>query len=230
MAEVIDNKVKIIYVLTRLGGMGTLNNIYDYIEMYYPNTIARYKDIVSYKAAIRDCLESHSSDSEKFRGTKEDCFYIVFNKGDGIWGLRNRFNNALEPEDTEKVELSSQRTKQGKFRSLLLKCYGVKCPFTDIDILSFLVASHIKPWSIDEKSRLNPNNGILLSLHLDKLFDSGLISISKDGLLLYKNDKIKELVSQNFTLKREFLNKAYLTKERLKFLEWHRTYHKYPNL
>lgn len=227
MSEIIDNKLKIIDVLTRLGGMGTLNNIYDHVETYYPNTIARYKDIVSYKAAIRDCLESHSSDSEKFRGTKEDCFYIVFNKGDGVWGIRNHFNNDLEHEDTEKVGLSKHRTKQGKFRSLLLKCYGEKCPFTDIDILSFLVASHIKPWSTDEASRLNPNNGILLSLHLDKLFDSGLISISKDGLLLYKNDKVKELVSQNFTLKREYLDKEYLTQERLEFLAWHRMHHNY---
>lgn len=53
----------------------------------YPHTIERYKNITVYQAVIRDCLESHSSDSRKFTG-KEDLFYIVFNKGDGVWGLR----------------------------------------------------------------------------------------------------------------------------------------------
>jgi putative restriction endonuclease len=50
-----------------------------------------------------------------------------------------------------------------------------------------LIASHIKPWSQDEKNRLNPANGICLSATLDRAFDKGLISINKDFEVIFSN-------------------------------------------
>ncbi len=231
MEKSINNKTKVIDALKELGGTGALQEIYDAVEKIYPNTIEYYKNEESYKAMIRDCLESHSSDSEKFKSTKEDLFYIVFNKGDGIWGLREYIEahdiSSNEELDTEGISNSKYRKTQGKFRRELLRVYNNKCPFTEIDALSLLVASHINPWHCDEGARNNTNNGIILSIHLDKLFDIGLISMSEDGQLLYKNDKVKTLIEKNFHLKNTSLDKKFLTEERLQFLKSHRKRHKY---
>jgi putative restriction endonuclease len=43
-----------------------------------------------------------------------------------------------------------------------------------------LVASHIIPWSIDKKNRLNPHNGLCLNSIHDRAFDCGYITISTD--------------------------------------------------
>ena len=41
-----------------------------------------------------------------------------------------------------------------------------------------LVASHIIPWSKNEKERLNPRNGLCLNALHDKAFDKGFITIT----------------------------------------------------
>jgi hypothetical protein len=81
-------------------------------------------------------------------------------------------------------QLIFARLGQGKFRKALIKeqptCYVTK--FADDRLL---VASHIKPWreSSDEE-RLDPKNGLLLVPQLDRAFDLGMISFSKDGKIL----------------------------------------------
>ena len=42
------------------------------------------------------------------------------------------------------------------------------------------MASHIVPWSEDKTNRLNPRNGLSLSMLHDKAFDTGLITILED--------------------------------------------------
>jgi predicted restriction endonuclease len=45
-----------------------------------------------------------------------------------------------------------------------------------------LVASHIKPWSAsDDLERLDGNNGLFLSPHVDRLFDKGFITFTRGG-------------------------------------------------
>lgn len=43
------------------------------------------------------------------------------------------------------------------------------------------MASHIIPWSSDEEIRLDPSNGICLSTLVDRAFDLGFISITRDS-------------------------------------------------
>lgn len=82
------------------------------------------------------------------------------------------------------------RVNQNFFRELVLANYNTKCAITGIDIPSLLLASHIIPWSKNEKERLNPENGICLSALYDKAFDKGLISINeKYEVLLSKQLK-----------------------------------------
>ncbi|MEJ1958213.1 MAG: HNH endonuclease signature motif containing protein [Nitrosomonadales bacterium] len=42
------------------------------------------------------------------------------------------------------------------------------------------MASHIVPWRNDEENRLNPRNGLCLSMLHDKAFDVGIITIAED--------------------------------------------------
>ena len=67
------------------------------------------------------------------------------------------------------------RVNQSFFRNTVLASYENKCCITGISIPDFLVASHIIPWSKDEKNRLNPENGLCLNSIHDKAFDKGFI-------------------------------------------------------
>jgi putative restriction endonuclease len=81
----------------------------------------------------------------------------------------------------EKDQLIKARRGQGIFRSNL-ELVENRCRMTGIEDRRVLVASHIKPWragSNDEK--LDGNNGLLLSPHVDRLFDRGWISFSDNG-------------------------------------------------
>lgn len=80
----------------------------------------------------------------------------------------------------EREQLVKIRINQYDFRQRILACYNKKCCITGIDIPSLLVASHIIPWSINEKERLNPRNGLCLNSLHDQAFDKGLLTITPD--------------------------------------------------
>jgi len=72
------------------------------------------------------------------------------------------------------------RVNQTFFRNLILSIYNFKCAVSGIDIPDLLIASHIVPWSVSEKERLNPQNGLCLSPLYDKCFDQGYVTITGD--------------------------------------------------
>ena len=87
--------------------------------------------------------------------------------------------------ETEKVYVSKARRGQGHFREKLLDGFGGECPVTGIRNPDLLVASHIKPWRISSNAeRLDPANGILLSVLADRLFDKGFITFDPGGRIL----------------------------------------------
>ena len=45
---------------------------------------------------------------------------------------------------------------------------------------NFLVAAHIVPWSKDQSIRLDPSNGICLSLLVDRAFEKGYLIVEDD--------------------------------------------------
>lgn len=79
------------------------------------------------------------------------------------------------------------RVNQSVFRQIILANYSSKCAITGIDIPELLVASHIIPWAVDEKERLNPENGICLSSLYDKAFDNGFIGINKNYEVIFSS-------------------------------------------
>lgn len=86
---------------------------------------------------------------------------------------------------TEKERLQAARVGQGDFRNALVVAWDGTCPLAGVDHLPLLRASHIKPWrSSTNAERLDPFNGLLLAVHVDALFDRGLISFDDTGALL----------------------------------------------
>lgn len=84
-------------------------------------------------------------------------------------------------KETEKASLVMARRGQGLFRSHV-QVIEKACRVTGLEAEKFLIASHIKPWkSSDNQERLDGNNGLFLSPHVDKLFDSGFITFTKTG-------------------------------------------------
>jgi len=78
--------------------------------------------------------------------------------------------------DLEKIQLTKSRRGQGIFKANV-RLVEDHCRITGVSNIKHLRASHIKPWSAstnDEK--LDGFNGLLLSPHVDHLFDRGFIS------------------------------------------------------
>jgi hypothetical protein len=75
-----------------------------------------------------------------------------------------------------KVRGSAQRA----FAAAVKRNYGSRCAITGISTPDFLVAAHIVPWSCDHTIRLDPANGICLSLLVDRAFENGYLLIGDD--------------------------------------------------
>ena len=92
---------------------------------------------------------------------------------------------------TEKEALIKARLGHGQFRRDVEILEPI-CRVTGLDKKEFLIASHIKSWKESNNyERLDGSNGLLLSPHVDKLFDRHWISFTKDGKLIWKSEKVK---------------------------------------
>jgi hypothetical protein len=82
-------------------------------------------------------------------------------------------------------QLIDARRGQGRFRRDVAAVEKKGCRMTSVTQVSHLRASHIKPWGdSDDREKLDPYNGLLLSPHIDHLFDRGYISFSDAGELM----------------------------------------------
>lgn len=95
-------------------------------------------------------------------------------------------------EDSRKLQ--KWRQNQWAFRLSLMKGYNEHCCLSGVKNPDFLVASHIVPWSKDKENRLNPRNGLLLNVFLDKAFDKGYMTIDKDDYEVIISDRIADNV------------------------------------
>lgn len=86
--------------------------------------------------------------------------------------------------ETQKQQLVLARRGQGVFKANV-RLNEAKCRMTGLDDPQYLIASHIKPWrDCTDREKLDGCNGLLLSPHVDRLFDRGLISFADDGTFL----------------------------------------------
>lgn len=75
---------------------------------------------------------------------------------------------------------TTTRIGQDFFRRSVLSAYNYRCCITGLSVPKLLIASHIIPWRVDAANRLNPRNGLCLSMLHDKAFDAGIIAITED--------------------------------------------------
>jgi len=106
--------------------------------------------------------------------------------------LNNIDENDLPKEGKERQRLIKVRINQSVFRAIILATYNKTCCITQITNQELLIASHIVPWSIDEKNRLNPMNGLCLNALHDRAFDKYLITIDADDYTLKVSSKLKK--------------------------------------
>jgi hypothetical protein len=160
--------------------------------------------------------------------------------GDEVWFERclvnsNRFyvytkselfiNSILPVENINEVSeyqvLTKQRVGQSYFRSNVFSVCNGECIVTGVKDSRVLIASHIKPWrESNHIEKYDGHNGLLLSPHIDKLFDTGLITFSNNGLIRYS----KSLDTSVFNKWEIDIEKEYqFSDKQFEYLEYHQT-------
>lgn len=128
---------------------------------------------------------------------------------------------AEDASETEKEQLVKSRRGQGIFKKRVAE-RETECRVTGVENKSFLIASHIKPWKkCNNAERLDGNNGLLLSPHVDRLFDRGWISFSDTGEIMCFDGAIRNLM-RSWNLDSS-ANVGVFSRKQIPYLEYHRS-------
>lgn len=119
---------------------------------------------------------------------------------------------------TEKEMLIKSRRGQGVFKTRVAMVES-SCRITGLKNLKFLVASHIKPWAkCNNQERLDGSNGLLLSPHVDMLFDNGYITFQKNGEIIVAPEANEVISTWGLVTTRA----RSLTEEQESYMQYHR--------
>ncbi len=123
-----------------------------------------------------------------------------------------------EFEETTRQQLIKVRIGQGVFRDKLFT-RSSSCEICEIGFKPLLRASHCKPWSnSNNEERLSIDNGLLLCVEHDVLFDNGFIAFNKGSLVI--SQLVPQLIQEKLT---PYVNRNHKFNERQQeFLNWHR--------
>lgn len=135
-----------------------------------------------------------------------------------------RISKDKKISDKAKSSLINARIGQGEYRKKLLdECPC--CPFTQVTDERMLVASHIKPWVLsDDKEKVDPKNGFMLTPTYDRLFDRGFISFEDDKTLIV-SPWISPMNQKRLGIYTgKIIEKLPLDEKRKKYLEFHREF------
>lgn len=123
--------------------------------------------------------------------------------------------------ETEKLQLINSRRGQGLFKTRVRQIEN-NCRVTGISTINHLTARHIKPWRFSSPfEKLDGNNGLLLSPHIDHLFDRGYISFAANGSLLVSS-KIQMAILVSWGIDID-ANVGTFRPEQEVYMEYHRT-------
>jgi len=114
-----------------------------------------------------------------------DCTEIALEsekKGEHSSGQINE--ESADYSSTDRTASVLLRVGQNLFRNAVLSAYDNRCCISGLSHPKFLIASHIVPWRDDPQNRLNPHNGLCLSVLHDRVFDQGLLAIADDMSVL----------------------------------------------
>jgi hypothetical protein len=120
----------------------------------------------------------------------------------------------------ERERLVMARRGQGVFRHNVEQI-ETSCRVTGLRDLLHLRASHIKPWKdSNDIEKVDGHNGLLLSPHVDHLFDRGWILFEDNGRLV-PSPKLDLLVLQSWRIEPDRMPRPFLPRQ-IEFLEYHR--------
>ena len=118
------------------------------------------------------------------------------------------------------MQLVRARLGQGLFKSRV-ELVEKGCRVTKLQRPEHLIASHIKPWrDATDQEKLDGFNGLLLSPHVDHLFDRRYISFSNDGRILVSPMLSPRVLSQ-WSIDVD-QNVGSFTREQSVYLDYHR--------
>jgi hypothetical protein len=122
--------------------------------------------------------------------------------------------------DLEKVQMTKSRRGQGIFKANV-RLIEKSCRVTGVSNIKHLRASHIKPWAVsNNQEKLDGYNGLLLSPHVDHLFDRGFISFNDMGSLLVSSE-LNPIVLDQWSIHSE-KNVGPFKEMQSEYLEYHR--------
>ena len=107
------------------------------------------------------------------------------------------------PEGKSREAVVKTRINQDFFRKMTLASYEGTCCITGLAVPELLVASHIVPWAVDSKNRMNPRNGLCLNALHDRAFDKGLMTID-DSFHVLLSTRIFDGCDQKVPLIKEY--------------------------
>lgn len=131
-------------------------------------------------------------------------------------GIADRFIDG----PTFREQMVRARRGQGVFRANVLLRED-SCRVTRVREPRHLKASHIKPWrDADDAQRLDGANGLLLSPHIDHLFDEGYITFSLDQSIVIVPE-VREKLLDAWGIDAS-VNVGEFTREQSAYLDYHR--------
>lgn len=124
------------------------------------------------------------------------------------------------PQKGIPVSRDSTKNLQKFYKDVQMHEFDHTCPVCQINLPYLLIASHIKPFRdcAHIYETVNHDNGLLLCRNHDYLFDQGYFTIDDEGNILI-SDQLENPETYSIGKK---IDKKYLTKNRKRFLAYHR--------
>ena len=180
------------------------------LQLFIDAIVAKRGDaaIPSMVAAV----EGYVNYAEKTWGNKSSGMRKILNALKNEWEqatslqkIAEAAESALSPASSPKNlgpseilrEIWVRGPQHAAFRRDLLRRWEGRCSVHMTSCNEQLRASHIVAWSQDETIRGDVNNGLLLSVPLDNLFDRGLIFFDDTGTLI-RSDKLASDTAEHF--------------------------------
>lgn len=175
---------------------------------------------------------------EKLSNGKQPLYYWkLFVDFDAIWEKKNgplvfnygkKKNQPIEDNENEETivekipkKVKTGRDGQSKYREKLLEQCPF-CPFTGIADDRLLIASHIKPWvAADDKEKIDPYNGYMLSPLYDKLFDRGFMTFTENRHVILSSMISPRTWKQIKLENNEFIQRLPMDDKRIEYLKYH---------
>lgn len=116
-----------------------------------------------------------------------------FGPADTPESLAQRLLTSPEASAAVYAKIKVRGTVQDIFRAALYEAYDGQCALCGLTFRQALEAAHIVPWgAATHAQRMDPRNGLLLCSTHHKLFDAGLLTLSRSYRIVYLDVQMKQ--------------------------------------